>query len=132
MVDTLLERVVPAQLNSVGSLRRETAAFLDERAEEQFRSSVLLVVSELSTNAVEALGDADAEFTLRVHDLGDRVVIDVTDSGPGFSDALSRRGAGSTTPRGRGLQIVRGLVDELSVTRHDGETRVCCTLCRTG
>ena len=130
MVDTLLERVVPAQLNSIGSLRRETAAFLQQPPEDQFRASVLLVVSELSTNAVEALHDRAAEFTLRVHDLGDRVVIEVTDSGPGFVDALGRPGASSDTPRGRGLQIVRSLVDEFFVTRHEGVTRVCCTLFR--
>ncbi len=130
MVDSFLEQVVPAQFNSVGSLRRATDSFLQTSAEDRFRASVLLVVSELSTNAVEALDDTSAEFTLRVQNFDDRVEIAVTDNGPGFARAVSRPGAASDNPRGRGLQVVRALVDELHVQRHDGQTAVCCVLHR--
>jgi anti-sigma regulatory factor (Ser/Thr protein kinase) len=130
MVDSLLERVVPAQFNSVRSLRRDTDAFLHESAEDRFRATVLLVVSELSTNAVEALGDDTAKLTLRVHDFTDRVEIQVSDPGPGFARAFGRPGAGANDPRGRGLQVVHSLVDEFTVHRADGVTSVCCVLYR--
>lgn len=130
MANHLLERVVPAQFTSVSSLRRETEAFLHESAEDRFRATVLLVVSELSTNAVEALGDGGAQFTLRVHDFADRVEIEVSDPGPGFAKAFGRPGAAANDPRGRGLQIVHSLVDEFMVHRHDGTTSVCCVLYR--
>lgn len=131
MVDTLFEQVVPAQLNSVRSLRRATSEFLQKSAEDQFRSAVLLVVSELSTNAVEALGDRNAEFTLRVHNFDDRVEIEVTDAGPGFVGALGRPGADDSNPRGRGLQVVHALVDDFHVHRQRGVTTVCCKLYRS-
>lgn len=130
MVDTLFEQVVPAQLDAVSSLRRATDAFLQSSAEDQFRAAVLLVVSELSTNAVEALHDMHAQFTLRVHDFPDRVEIEVTDHGPGFASALGKPGAGDDNPRGRGLQVVRALVDEFSVHRREGVTTVCCVMRR--
>ena len=131
MVDTLLERVVPAQFNSVSSLRRDTDAFLQSSAEDRFRATVLLVVSELSTNAVEALGNTGAQFTLRVHDYDDRVEIEVSDPGPGFAKAFGRPGAAASDPRGRGLQVVAALVDRMTVHRHEGVTTVCCVLLRS-
>lgn len=128
MVDVLFEREVPAEFRSVSALRRATDAFLRENAEEQFRATLLLVVSELCTNAVEALGDSSAKFTLRVHDFPDRVELEVVDPGPGFADALTRPGAGDHDPRGRGLQVVRSLVNELTVKRRHGLTTVCCVM----
>lgn len=128
MVDTLLERVVPAEYGSVSALRRATDGFLDLAAEDQFRATLLLVVSELSTNAIEALSDSTAEFTLRVHRGADRVEIEVADTGPGFAQALNRAGASDSNPRGRGLQIVRTLVDEMHVERREGLTTIHCVL----
>lgn len=131
MVDMLLERVVPAEYGSVSALRRATDDFLPD-AEDRFRATLLLVVSELCTNAIEALRDSSAKFTLRIHDLPDRVEIEVTDSGPGFAKAFGRPGASDADPRGRGLQIVQSLVDELTVHRTSGLTMVCCVLARPG
>lgn len=132
MMDTLFERVVPAEYESVSALRRATDAFLRDEAEERFRATLLLVVSELCTNAVEALGDSSASLTLRVHHFTDRVEIEVTDPGPGFTDALTRPGSSDSNPRGRGLQVVRSLVDELHVRRADGLTTVCCLMMKPG
>ncbi|MDP1795082.1 MAG: ATP-binding protein, partial [Acidimicrobiales bacterium] len=106
----------------------DTDAFLQSEAEDQFRSAQLLVVSELSTNAIEALSDSSAEFTLRVHGFADRVEIEVCDSGPGFAAALTKPGAGAADPRGRGLHIVRSLVDEMHVDRRSGTTTICCVM----
>jgi hypothetical protein len=43
-------------------------------------------------------------------------------------DALGRRGSGDADERGRGLQVVRSLVDDLSVSRAQGRTTVRCTV----
>ncbi len=128
MMDTLLERVVPADFSSVGALRNATDAFLQEPAEDQFRATLLLVVSELCANAVEALSDSSAKFTLRVHDTPESFAVEVCDAGPGFASALTKPGASGSDPRGRGLQIVRSLVDELHVRRRRGLTTVRCVI----
>jgi len=126
----VLERVVPARYPELGSLRRATSEFLVDGYTDRFRDSLLLVVSELCTNAIEALGNPQAEFVLRILDLHDRVQIEVEDSGPGFAHAVNRPGADESDPRGRGLQVVRSVADELSVQRRRGKTIVCCVLYR--
>ncbi|MBA2609584.1 MAG: ATP-binding protein [Actinobacteria bacterium] len=131
MAEALLERVVPARFPEVGPLRRATNEFVHNDASQRFRDSLLLVVSELCTNAIEALDNENAEFTLRVRDLPDRVEIEVEDSGPGFALAFGKPGADESNPRGRGLLVVRSLVDELSVRRRKGKTTVHCVLCRS-
>ena len=130
MVDATLERVVAARVQEVGPLRRETSAFLDASADVAFREKLLLVVSELCTNAIEALGNPSEEFTVRIRDQHDCVVIEVEDTGPGFSDAFSKPGADDNTERGRGLAIVRSVVDDLLVLRRRGKTLVRCVMNR--
>ena len=76
------------------------------------------------------LDDPEGEVSLRMSDLGDRVEIAVTDCGPGFGQALQRAGSDAGEPRGRGLQVVRSLVDEVSVHRHGHETTVHCVVYR--
>jgi anti-sigma regulatory factor (Ser/Thr protein kinase) len=110
-------------------LRRATADFLHD-VERDFRDTTLLVVSELCTNAIEALANPRAKVTLRIKELDDRIQIEVEDSGPGFRRALNRPGSGEDDPRGRGLQVVRSLVDEFAVRRRQGRTKVTCVIYR--
>jgi anti-sigma regulatory factor (Ser/Thr protein kinase) len=127
MDNALLERIVPATYPEVGSVRRATGAFLHDGAASR-RDDALIVVSELCTNAVEALANPCAEFTLRVEECEDRIVVEVEDQGPGFGPALTQRGADVDDERGRGLAVVRSIVDEISVFRADGHTVVHCVL----
>lgn len=130
MVDTVLELAVPARYPEVGALRHAVDAFLRESTDESLRSHLLLVVSELCTNAVEALSNPRSELTLRVRDRRDGIVIEVEDFGPGFAAAIGRRGARESDERGRGLQVVASLVEDLSVERKRGRTTVSCVLRR--
>ena len=128
IVDSVLEFAVPARIPEVGALRHAVDDFLLESTSEELRYKLMLVVSELCTNAVEATQDPEAEVMLRVRDLGDAVVIEVEDTGPGFSAAIGRSGASVSDERGRGLHVVTSLVDELSVDRERGRTIVRCSV----
>src|SRR5690348_214376 len=119
MVDTVLELAVPARVQQVGALRRAADAFLHESTDDRVRCTLLLVMSELCTNAIEALHDARAKLTLRLRDLPDAVVLEVEDSGPGF-DVPSRSASSDDAERGRGLEVVRALVDDFEVERDGG------------
>jgi anti-sigma regulatory factor (Ser/Thr protein kinase) len=128
MVDTVLELAVPASIPEVGALRHAADAFLRESTDEDFRYKLTLVVSELCTNAVEAVHNPKGELTLRVRNRDDHVLIEVEDTGPGFASAIGRRGARANDERGRGLLVVSSLVDEMSVERKRGRTIVRCRL----
>jgi anti-sigma regulatory factor (Ser/Thr protein kinase) len=127
MIDTLLELAVPARFQQVGALRRATDAFLQESTDDRTRHTLLLVVSELCTNAIEALQNTRAELTLRVRDLPACVVVEVEDGGPGFGSVIGRESVDLDAERGRGLQVVRSLVDDVAVDRRYGRTIVRCT-----
>ena len=126
MVDTVLELAVPAKYPEVGSVRHAVGSFLRNNGDDELRDRMMLVASELCTNAVEALANPRAEITLRMHDMDDRIELEVEDFGPGFGGATGRRGARDRDERGRGLQVVASLVDELSVERKRGRTTVRC------
>lgn len=130
MIDTVLELAVPARFQQVAALRRACDAFLHESTDDRFRHTLLLVVSELCTNAIEALQNTRAELTLRVRDLPSSVEVEVEDEGPGFGSAFGRPGADDQDERGRGLQVVRSLVDDLRVERRLGHTNVHCVLAK--
>ena len=130
MIDTVLELAVPARFQQVAALRRACDAFLQDSTDDRFRHTLLLVVSELCTNAIEALQNTRAELTLRVRDLPSRVEVEVEDEGPGFASAPERPVSDELAERGRGLQVVRSLVDDLRVERRRGHTNVHCILAK--
>lgn len=129
MVDTVLEQEVPARFQQVAVLRRAADAFLHESTDDRRRHLVLLVISELCTNAIEAVQDARACIVVRMRDLADHVEIEVEDRGPGF-DRLAKidNVASEDDEHGRGLHVVRSIADEVSVRRDAGCTRVHCSI----
>ena len=104
----------------LGSLRRELRSWLGHWfATEQTVHDVLLAVSEAVSNAVEhgARGDADRPIVvIATMSLGE-VQITVRDHGVWREPVVS-------TERGRGLAIMRALMDDVVVERHDDGTVV--------
>lgn len=130
MDDTVLELSAPARLPQVTALRHAADLFLRPSVDDDVRYRTLLVLSELCTNAVEALHNPSAELTLRVHDADLHTVVEVEDLGPGFASATRRHGSHDDEERGRGLQVVRSLADEMTVDRAYGRTTVRCRICK--
>jgi len=87
------------------------------------RGDLLLVASELCSNAVRHASGQPGALALRAWADADALVIEVEDDGPGME--LSRRveDPDLDAEQGRGLYVVRALVDDLSVHR-DGERTV--------
>jgi anti-sigma regulatory factor (Ser/Thr protein kinase) len=88
-----------------------------------------LAITELVTNAVEASPSASAPILVHATHSGRELCIEVIDEGHGFSLAETTSRPGPSSIRGRGLPIVRALVDLVEVDRTDGRTRVVAT-CR--
>jgi len=90
------------------------------------RSDLLLVVSELCSNAVRHASGAPGALVLRAWAEGDDVVVEVEDDGAGFElegrydDELPDPDA----EQGRGLYVVEALTDLVTVTRSGEHTIV--------
>lgn len=116
----------------LGLVRAEIRRYLDERTIDH--DPWLLVADELVANAVDAAVDAASTDTavaarpgilsLAVRPV--RVVLTVANVGPAFelpdADAMPPPGAA----RGRGLPLVRALVDGIEVRRVEGVNVVRC------
>jgi serine phosphatase RsbU (regulator of sigma subunit)/anti-sigma regulatory factor (Ser/Thr protein kinase) len=89
---------------------------------------LLLISSELCTNAVRASSGAPSSLALRARAEGDAVVLEIEDDGDGFELPplwADEDGVPDvTSERGRGLFLVRALADELSVASAGGHTIV--------
>ena len=90
------------------------------------RSDLLLVVSELCSNAVRHASGAPRGLVLRAWAEGDSVVVEVEDDGAGFElhGRYDDEPPDPDAEQGRGLYVVEALTDELSVRRNGGTTVV--------
>jgi serine/threonine-protein kinase RsbW len=127
----LLNLSMPANTESIAAITSAISEIL-ERLEipEQKRFEIDLAVQEALTNAVVHGCGGDASKTIRCKLNGDgegRVVISVTDPGPGF------RPEGLPDPReaenlhgdhGRGVYLIRQLMDEVQFERGGSEIRM--------
>ncbi len=75
-------------------------------------SDVSIAQSEACTNVVEHSGPGDA-YEVKVEIYDGRCVISVVDAGHGFDASRSDGEADPRSERGRGIQLMRALVDEV-------------------
>jgi len=94
---------------------------------------LILIVSELATNAIEASNSSASEVRVTAWFEGAVIALEVDDDGAGFCEGTLTTGpngmaAGPLPPpssvRGRGLPIVGAFVDRLDVRRHGARTIV--------
>jgi serine phosphatase RsbU (regulator of sigma subunit)/anti-sigma regulatory factor (Ser/Thr protein kinase) len=116
-----LEMTLPARPNALGGLRNTLGRWLkalDAGEDELF--DITLSASEAATNAIEhAYGAREATFTIRCEHEGPQITITVSDNGR-WRTARPRGG-------GRGLEIMRSLVDSVNVDSDEEGTTVTMT-----
>jgi serine/threonine-protein kinase RsbW len=99
----LTRRVLDAALGVLGITR-------------ECRSDISLAVGEACANVVQhAREGADYEVTIAIQD--DRCVIDILDDGVGMDLEAAAEQAGPDDESGRGLRIIRALVDVVEFRR---------------
>ncbi len=113
----------PARPDSCPKLRREMRAFLEGLRIDGGRvDDVVLAVGEAAGNAVEhAYRGADGSVRLLAYVSDTALIVEVRDSG--------RWQLGGDPQRGRGLGIMRALVDRVSIESTRGGTSVRLEVC---
>jgi anti-sigma regulatory factor (Ser/Thr protein kinase) len=116
-----LEMTLPARPNVLGGLRKTLGRWLQGAgANEDELFDLTLSASEAAANAIKhAYGGREATFSVRCEDQGRRVTIVVRDTG--------RWRTTSPSGGGRGLEIMRSLLDEVQVASDDEGTVVTMT-----
>jgi serine/threonine-protein kinase RsbW len=80
---------------------------------------IQVAVSEACTNVLDHVEDGD-EYTMTCSVSEDYATIEVVDTGRGFdSESLGHADADHTAEEGRGIQLIRALVDKVQFTRQD-------------
>ena len=127
----LLDRSIPADAEAIATVVdaiSETLAQLE--VPEQKRFEVALAVQEALANAVVHGCGNDRSKQVRCQLKSDpkgRIVIIVTDPGPGFSPDLQsdpKRGENLYADHGRGVYLIRQLMDEVQFERSGSEIRM--------
>ncbi len=127
----LLDVNMPADAEAVAAVVDSISETL-ERLEvpEQKRFEVALAVQEALANAVVHGCGNDRSKQIRCRLKSDpqgRIVIIVTDPGPGFSPDLQsdpKRGENLYADHGRGVYLIRQLMDEVQFERSGSEIRM--------
>lgn len=127
----LLHRTIPADAESVGSVTDAIAEKLTGLdVPEQKRMEISLAVQEALVNAVVhgCRSDPSKTVTCKVQCDGDgRIIIVVTDPGPGFSQGSisdPKRCENRYADHGRGVYLIRQLMDEVQFERGGSEIRM--------
>lgn len=115
---TMFSHAFPASPAELAGLREGLRAWLEDNGvQEDVERGVVLAVSEAAANAVEhGYGcDGTGLVTVVAQRLDGRLEISVRDEG-------AWQEASSDTERGRGLDIIRAIVEELSIRHEEGAT----------
>jgi serine phosphatase RsbU (regulator of sigma subunit)/anti-sigma regulatory factor (Ser/Thr protein kinase) len=94
------------------------------KLDEPERADLLLVASELCSNAVRHASGKPGALAVRAWAEADAVVVEVEDDGAGMELSHRAEDPDLESETGRGLYVVRALSDELSVRRLDERTIV--------
>jgi serine/threonine-protein kinase RsbW len=127
----LLHRSIPADAEAVGLLTDAVAEKLTGLdVPEQKRMEISLAVQEALVNAVVhgCRSDPSKTVSCKLQCDGDgRIIIVVTDPGSGFSQesvADPKRSENRYTDHGRGVYLIRQLMDEVQFERGGSEIRM--------
>ena len=130
----VLRRDYEGDLATLRSARREVVEFLAQQgADEETRERAALIVSELTSNAIQA--SPGLVYNLEVVRIVDAAAISVRNRPEGRipppreqwrpADEVSLR---ELSPRGRGLAIVESLSDELTIEHRGDEVIITARL----
>jgi len=127
---TKLDITFPAQVGRIAGVVEKVVALARQlHGETDKEQEIALALTEALANAIKhgSKNDPSLKVQCQVIDEGSALTIIVGDSGPGFdpaSVASPLESAGLTADHGRGLYMIRQLVDEVRFERRGAEIRM--------
>jgi serine/threonine-protein kinase RsbW len=108
---------LPSEAGSVRAARRAVECALESvEVDRRIRDDVTLAVSEACSNVVQHAGRVRG-YSISVVTDEDCCVVEVADDGRGVDpDRLTRRPLELSAERGRGLHIIRAVMDEVRIS----------------
>jgi serine/threonine-protein kinase RsbW len=124
-VEIKLTLALPRDKLSVPVVRRILKSAMDVLGVDvDVTSDVEVALTEACTNVLKH-ADAGEEYEVSAGIDGDLCVIEIVDRGVGFDASdLGRRAAADGAEGGRGIQLMRELVDRVSFERHEAHGTV--------
>jgi len=117
--------IVAAEPSMIASLRHRVATLARASgARDELVDDLRLVVSELATNVVQHTDSDTIRMTFRREPT--RFVLDVDDAGA-LTGLEHISAPGPDRLAGRGLSIVRAVMDDVEIVDDDGRRRLRCT-----
>ena len=117
---------VPAREAELRRIRAEVRRFVgDAGGREELIADLELVVSELSTNVIQHSGAGEVVIAMR-HDDG-LWEVDVHHA-DGLPDLGSVVPPPNSSTSGRGIMVVRALMDDVEIVEESGETLIRCSV----
>ncbi|MBK5093033.1 MAG: ATP-binding protein [Actinobacteria bacterium] len=115
----------PCRHKSLRRARSVVRKFAQRHGFEADAEDIALATQEALKNIVQYACPVDGSMHITMTDAGDRMVVEVMDRGTGFDPRAIEEGPPSPMAlHGRGIQIMRGLMDEVLVESGRGSTVV--------
>ena len=115
----------PCRQKSLRRARWVVRKFAQRHGFEADAEDIALATQEALKNIVQYACPVDDTMHVTMTDAGDRMVVEVLDKGTGFDPRTVEEGPPSPMAlHGRGIQIMRGLMDEVLVESGRGGTVV--------
>ena len=120
-----LTLALPRDALSVPVVRRILKSSMDVLGvDEDVTADVEVALTEAATNVLKHAGEGDS-YEVSAGIDGQMVVIEIVDRGVGFDATELGHGAASDgAEEGRGIQLMRELVDQVTFERHDSHGTV--------
>lgn len=119
------EIALDPDVRELARMRRMVSDQLQARdMEASVVDDLLLVVSELCTNAIQATADGPDPIVVRVDLTHEAVAVEVANVGASFLVLPVSPQPSAEAERGRGLDIVRSLADAVTLHHKDGRSIV--------
>jgi serine/threonine-protein kinase RsbW len=128
--ETRLDITFPAQIDRIAGVVEKVVALVRRlHGEIDKEQEIALALTEALANAIKhgSKNDPSLKVQCRVIDEGSALTIIVRDSGPGFdpgSVANPLESAGLSADHGRGLYMIRQLMDEVRFEHRGAEIRM--------
>lgn len=114
---------LPCRRKSLSRARSKVTRFALEHGFAAEAEDIALATQEALKNVIQHACPADNNMHLECLATRDTMVVEVRDQGPGFDVSAVGKTSSPLAVHGRGFQLMRGLMDEVSITSdHEGTT----------